>query len=222
MSDKHSILHEFRRGAAHYFVNPITDVLVWLRIHPMVITILGLLIGIAGGVMIAFGLFWQAAIVILFSTVMDLFDGSIARKRNMVTLLGAVMDSIFDRLQEAAVLFGLIVYFVYYADGSSLLENQAPDQVAIILTFVAFFGSVMISYLRARAEGYGITGTSGLITRPERVIIVIICLIFGQPFILVLTLAIATTIGILLRSISIVRRIRHGENAKGPPNGESK
>lgn len=214
-SEDHSFLHTARRTIAHYSVEPITNVLVLLRIHPNVITFVGLAIGIGAGVLVAYGYFWQAGVVIVVGSVMDLFDGSVARKRGMVTLLGAFMDSIFDRLQEGAVLIGLLIYFVYF-------DADAPDQLAIILTFVAFWGSIMISYLRARAEGYDITGTSGIVTRTERVILVVVFLFVAGftavgPIWLVVALTIATGIGIITRSISIVRRIRNIEKDDNNP-----
>ena len=215
-SEDHSFLHTTRRAIAHYSVEPITNVLVRLRIHPNVITFIGLAIGIGAGVLVAYGYFWQAGLVIIFGSVMDLFDGSVARKRGMVTLLGAFMDSIFDRLQEGAILVGLLIYFVYF-------DTDAPHQTGIILTFVAFWGSIMISYLRARAEGYDITGTSGIVTRTERVILVIIFLFIAgftstSPLWLVVALTIATAIGILTRSISIVRRIHRIEKEENSPS----
>jgi len=214
MVDDHSLPHRIRRASAHYFVDPLVCFLVRLRVRPMVITVMGLLTGIGGGAFVAVGWFQAAVGLILLSSLMDLLDGAVARKREMTSLMGAVMDSIFDRFQEGAVFIGLAVFFIYFSGGNYWLGSAAPDTLGTMLTFTAFFGSVMISYLRARAEGYGVTGTSGLVTRPERIIIIVVCLVVNQPLALVIIMSAATAVGIMLRGFSIIRRIHRGESER--------
>ena len=125
-----------------------------------------------------------------FGAILDLLDGSVARRSNKTSRRGALMDSVFDRLQEGAVLLGLLIY---YTAG----ENQ--NQTAAVLTFVAFMGSVMVSYTRARAEALGLAGSAGFFTRPERVIITVAFLLAQIPIWALWILAIGTSISALWR-----------------------
>jgi CDP-diacylglycerol---glycerol-3-phosphate 3-phosphatidyltransferase len=97
-----------------------------------------------------------------------MLDGALARMTGKASRFGALLDSVFDRLSEAAVLFGVLLY---------ALDRGHDDQAA--LAFAAIVGSLMVSYVRARAEGLGVTMTDGLFTRPERVIVLGVALLVG-------------------------------------------
>jgi CDP-diacylglycerol--glycerol-3-phosphate 3-phosphatidyltransferase len=105
----------------------------------------------------------------LFFSALDLLDGALARKTGTVTKFGAVFDSVLDRLSEAAVLAGLL--FHYTERGGHTQE--------IALIYAAIVGSIMVSYVRARAEGIGLELREGLFTRAERVILLGGSLLFG-------------------------------------------
>ncbi|MBI2965208.1 MAG: CDP-alcohol phosphatidyltransferase family protein, partial [Chloroflexi bacterium] len=131
--------------------------------------------------------------------IFDMVDGALARRAGLVSKRGAFLDSTADRVSESALLLGLLVYF---------LAPATADRTAAVLTFVGFAGSVMVSYVRARAEGLGLGGATrfeGLFTRSERVAVVVIGLAVGQPVIVVWILAVGTPLSALQRFWSIWR-----------------
>ena len=105
--------------------------------------------------------------LVAISGIMDIFDGALARKMNLNTDKGAFLDSTFDRLSESVILVALIYFFTK--------ENELN---AVILSSASLVFSLLISYLRARLEGLGYNSKSGFFTRPERILVVTIGLIF--------------------------------------------
>ena len=120
--------------------------------------------GVAGNVGAAvaagFGEFWIAGVVVLIASSLDFLDGALARATDTATAFGSVLDSVMDRVSEAAVLFGLLVYF-----------SERGDQMETLLIFVAAVASIMVSYVRARAEIIGQQMREGIFTRLERVVL---------------------------------------------------
>ncbi|MCM1449319.1 MAG: CDP-alcohol phosphatidyltransferase family protein [Clostridiales bacterium] len=107
---------------------------------------------------------WGGGILILFS-LFDMLDGQVARIGNMQSTFGAMYDSVLDRYSELVTLGGLTFYFL------ELQTNTALGEIGALITFIALIGSIMVSYVRARAEGLGIECKIGLMQRPERVVI---------------------------------------------------
>jgi CDP-diacylglycerol--glycerol-3-phosphate 3-phosphatidyltransferase len=105
----------------------------------------------------------------LFAGAFDLLDGPLARAKGQSTRFGAMLDSSLDRLSEAAVFLGILIYYV---NQNNTWETSLP--------YITFVGSVMVSYLRARAEGLGLKCEVGIFTRAERVIVLAIGLMIGQ------------------------------------------
>ena len=189
-----------RKKLSKWCEDPLVSLLVSLKISPSVITSIGLLIAILAGYFCLLGDFLYAGLLVLFSSLFDLLDGGVARKTGKTSSQGAMLDSVFDRFSEVLVLLGLSVYFIN--NGENLM---------IILSFVALSGSLMVSYIRARAESLGVSGTSGLFTRPERVIIVVICLLINLPNFAVWILAIGTPISALHRLIASLISIKRNQ-----------
>jgi CDP-diacylglycerol--glycerol-3-phosphate 3-phosphatidyltransferase len=106
----------------------------------------------------------------LGGSAMDILDGAVARLGNKETRFGAFLDSVTDRLGEAAALFGLLVFYV-----------RQDHELGAYLAFGAVVISLMVSYLRARAEGLGIPGDVGLMGRPERIVVLVFGLVVGFP-----------------------------------------
>jgi len=125
------------------------------------LTVLGLLGNVAAGALAADGRFFWAGIVVLFSSALDMFDGALARATGQATPFGSVFDATIDRVSEAVVLFGLLLYF-----------SDRGDRTEELLIFVAVVGSILVSYVRARAEIIGLTMKEGAFTRFERVVLV--------------------------------------------------
>ncbi len=155
-----------------------------------------MLVASGAAVLAGFGEFWIAGILVLVGATFDMLDGGIARRTNSVGPQGAIMDSVLDRVSEVAVFVGLIVYY-------SQPENL--DQTAVILALVATAGSLLVSYVRARAESLGLKGTEGLLTRPERVVIMSVLLIIGQPVWALWILGVGTPLSATQRFIAAYR-----------------
>lgn len=147
---------------------PFVRVLVALHITPNMITIAGLLGSIGAAAAIANGELVLGGILVLVFGGLDMFDGAVARATGQATPFGALFDSVLDRLSEAVVLGGILVY-----------ELDRGNEEETVLAFAAVVGSILVSYVRARAEGLDVTMTSGLFTRPERVIVTGAALILG-------------------------------------------
>jgi CDP-diacylglycerol--glycerol-3-phosphate 3-phosphatidyltransferase len=145
------------------------------------LTVLGLAGNLLAAYLVAEGEFIPAGVLVLLSSALDMFDGALARATGQATPFGAVFDATLDRVSEAAVLFGLLVYFT---DESGRTEE--------ILAFVAVVGSILVSYVRARGEIIGLKMRDGLFTRFERVALtgggLIVAGIVGDDYVLTVAL----------------------------------
>lgn len=147
------------RPRLHGILEPIGRSLVKLGVTPTAMTVFGLFVAISGSVVIGFGeLFWGGLIALAGSAI-DGLDGSVARASNRVTIRGAYLDSIFDRIGEISILTGLAV-------------SQRTDARILLLSILAMGGALMIPYIRSKAEELGIDGKGGILGRAERVILV--------------------------------------------------
>ncbi len=149
-------------------LDPIVHALAALGVTPNMLSVAGLLGNAVAGLLIAQGELVAGGIVMLLASALDMLDGALARMTGKASRFGALLDSTFDRLSEAVVLFGVLLY---------TLDRGHDEQAA--LTFVAIVGSLMVSYVRARAEGLGVSMKDGLFTRPERVVVLGVALLFG-------------------------------------------
>ena len=154
----------FRAGLLRYVEVPGAKLLRALGFTPNAITILGFLLSVAAAVLVAYDWLWPGGIVFLVGGGLDLFDGGLARLTGTESPFGALLDSVFDRLGEAALLVGLGIYGL-----RSISDDDQLFFVLIVLLALVF--SQGVSYLRARGEGLGAFTRSGLMTRTERVVI---------------------------------------------------
>jgi len=173
-------LSEIRKTLAYRFTEPLARLLAKTAITPSVITWLGFLLAVGAAVFIVTGHLFTAGWVVLVAGFFDMLDGALARYTNRATRFGAMLDSTLDRLSEAVVLLAILVL---YARGQLVAE--------VLLVGVVLFGSLMVSYIRARAEAIGLQSQVGLFTRPERVIVLALGLLLNQiPYALVSALGI--------------------------------
>jgi CDP-diacylglycerol--glycerol-3-phosphate 3-phosphatidyltransferase len=187
-------LSERLRPKIAVILQPIARGLLKLRITANVLTFLGLLLAAGVGLAAANGQMLFAGILMLLSGPMDALDGAVARQSGNVNKFGAFFDSTCDRYAEGFVLLGLSIF------GLSI-----NDQRFVILSFIAFWGSLLISYTRARAEGLGIDCKVGLFTRMERFMVISIMLIFNQILIGLIVLAVLTHITAVQRIVFVYR-----------------
>ena len=154
---------------------PLMPVVAWLAsagVPPNYVTVAGLLSSLLAGLALAFGHLLQGLIWLIVGLLCDLLDGDLARlKPGHSTRLGAFLDSCADRTSEAFVLGGLLIGKSHHAGGASWAW--------LAVWVLAFSGSFMVSYTRARAEGLGIDCSVGFAERPERMGVLLLLLIFG-------------------------------------------
>ena len=180
-----------------FLVNPILFLLLKLKLTPNAVTFLGFIICCISAYFISSGSFLVGGLLVLFSGFMVIFDGALARKMELMSDRGAFLDSTFDRLSEAIVLIGLIYFF-----------STSNETNLVLLTSLSLVFSILISYLRARIEGLGYNSKGGFFTRPERVLVVSLGLIFFSPELTVTLLAIATTAGLFHRFLIFWRILK--------------
>ena len=149
------------RKSAYQLTEPLVPLLVKTHITPTALTWLGFAISLGATALIATGHLIIAGLVVLVSGFFDMLDGALARHTNRVTRSGAVLDSTLDRVSEAVMLLGVVIYYLSLAD---------PPVIGILFAALALIGSPLVSYLRAKAEAIGLECKIGLFTRPERVV----------------------------------------------------
>tara|TARA_Y100001970_G_C14235685_1_gene861631 strand:+ start:1507 stop:2097 length:591 start_codon:yes stop_codon:yes gene_type:complete len=168
---------------------PIVTFLHKLNISPNLLSVFGLILGIIAAVFIALDDLILAALFLLTGAIADLFDGSLARKFNKETDFGAFLDSVIDRIQELSIFIG----------ATYLLISKENYEWAI-LPVLTLGLSFLVSYSRARGEGLGIqTKDNGIVTRPERLLILIIGLITNQFIIAMMIISLTSLISFIQR-----------------------
>ena len=145
------------------------DRLIESRLTPNAISLVGLVGNVAAAVLVTQRLFFLAGIAFILGSVMDTLDGRYSRMSGKGTMFGAFLDSTLDRIEEGIVLAAVAGYFA--AQG---------DEFAAAMCVVAVLGSLMVSYTRARAEALGVECKVGIATRPVRVVILSIGLVFAK------------------------------------------
>ena len=154
------------RGALRsYFEEPGARLFGTVGLTPNGITLLGFAVCVVSACLVAYEWLVWGGVVFLAGGILDLFDGALARLTGKATAFGALLDSVFDRLGEAALFVGLGVYI--------LRANVSDDYRAyfLIALLLALVFSQGVSYLRARGEGLGVFTRAGVMTRTERVIL---------------------------------------------------
>ena len=161
------------------------------RVSPNTLTLVGLLVSIGSGVLVGCGLLVIGGVVLLLASLFDILDGAVARVTGKVYRYGAFFDSMVDRYAEAATSVGLIVHF-QLASGKATVEP--------ILIIAALAGSLLVSYVRARAQSLGFVCDGGILARPERVVLTVIGLLIPPLLLPVLwILAVLTNVTALQR-----------------------
>lgn len=187
--------------------NNVSLSLVRQRVDPNILSLIGLILGAAGGLFFGLGQPLLAALFVFLCGLFDILDGKVAENAGRRSLFGAIFDSSLDRYSEFFIYFGLAYYFRHHW--------------ALWLIFFTLLGSFMVSYTRARAEGLGMRGNVGLMQRAERMILLIAGALAGAIFVNLRTSMVVVLIIITVAShITAWQRIffvRQGEKAKSQP-----
>jgi CDP-diacylglycerol--glycerol-3-phosphate 3-phosphatidyltransferase len=164
-----------------WYYHPIAEFLNRIGIRPNSVTLIGLAGTVGVAILIAFGHMTWAGILLLVMGPVDAMDGALARLRNETSAWGAFVDSVTDRYSELFLFLGFLLYFMLN-----------PNALGIVLAYLAAAGSVLVSYVKARADASKLDANVGLLTRVERYIVIIPGLIFSSlyPPLLLVALAI--------------------------------
>jgi CDP-diacylglycerol---glycerol-3-phosphate 3-phosphatidyltransferase len=147
----------------------VRDRLIESRLTPNSISLTGLALNVAAAVLVTQRLFFLAGVTFIVGSLMDTLDGRYSRMSGKGTLFGAFLDSTLDRIEEGVVLTTVGAYFA-----------SRGDELAVAAVVVAVLASLMVSYTRARAEALGVECKVGLATRPVRVVVLSIGLVFAK------------------------------------------
>ncbi|GLV55205.1 CDP-diacylglycerol--inositol 3-phosphatidyltransferase [Dictyobacter sp. S3.2.2.5] len=210
-------IQKWARQLAAQIIRPLAN----LGITPNTLTLIGLFFSIVTAVVISQGLFLIGGLLVLFTGIFDLFDGATARLRNIETTFGAFLDSTLDRYSEAIILGGLLFYALFHPTMQANLWFTGSAQVWMIaLIYISIVGSLMVSYTKARAEGLDIECKTGLLARPERVVVLAVGLLFGLTMWALLLLAVFSNITAIERMFAVYRATQHAnkehEEASNP------
>jgi len=152
-----------------WVLDPLAGFLIRLGLTPNMVTGLGLLGNTIGALYLARGEMLTGGLWIALMTPVDALDGTMARLRGEASDFGAFVDSVSDRYSELIIYGGLLYHFL-----------KLGEPLGGMLTFAAAAGSVLVSYVKARAEGLGYEAKVGLLTRAERYIVLAPSLVFNQ------------------------------------------
>jgi CDP-diacylglycerol--glycerol-3-phosphate 3-phosphatidyltransferase len=187
-------LVELRRSAARAITGPLNAVLVKSRLKPNTLTWCALALSLIAAATIATNHPIIGGFLVLISGLFDILDGALARSTNQASRFGAILDSTFDRISDAVLLLGVLALYI-----------KSGSIVEITLVFLALIVSLLTSYVRARAEGLGISCPVGLFTRTERVIILALGLLFSPLY--RFSIFIALLIMVVFGFVTVVQRL---------------
>ena len=195
---------QFRQATLRYVELPGARLFRALHLTPNAVTLLGFAVCAAAAVLVGWGWLLAGGIVFLAGSVLDLMDGALARLTGAVRPFGALLDSVFDRLGEAAIFLGVAIY--------GLRADFSEDYRLFFVTvvFLALIFSQGVSYLRARGEGLGVFTRAGIMTRPERVVLLAIGLITGQIVWFALAIAVVSCVTLFQRLFTIGAELNKG------------
>ncbi len=184
------------KSIQQWFINlidPLIEGIVRLNVHPNHFTVLGLIVSFVGAIFYAYhNIFW-GGVFILLGGICDIIDGKVARKAGLSSKFGALLDSSLDRYAEVFMFLGVAIYFV---------EKHHP--FTSIMVFLALGGSMMVSYVRARAEGLGYECKVGIMQRPERIVYIGISSLI-HPYLLELVVWMIA----ILANFTAIQRMHH-------------
>lgn len=199
-------------------INPLVYGMIKIGITPNVVTTIGFLGNVLAAALMVYAstqetvidqfywIAWSGATIIIFS-LFDMLDGQVARLGGMTSTFGAMYDSVLDRYCELFTLGGITYYLM-----------EIGYEIGAIITFLALIGSIMVSYVRARAEGLDIECKIGFMQRPERVVVTSVaalaCGIYGYNAVVpafdpMLILIVAMGVIAVFANLTAFARIMH-------------
>ncbi len=190
--DRPQTFTDMMRALFKGILDPIAAFLNRLGLTPNMLTIIGLAGNVVGAYYLMKGNMLVGGLVILVMGPIDALDGTMARLRGEPSTFGAFVDSVTDRYSELVIYLGLLLYYL-----------QAGDWLASGLVYLAAAGSVLVSYVRARAEALDYAAKVGILTRLERYVVLVPSLVFNVPTIGVGIIALLANITALQRILYV-------------------
>jgi CDP-diacylglycerol--glycerol-3-phosphate 3-phosphatidyltransferase len=190
----HFNLETFLRKSFKGILDPAGAYLNTTWLKPNTVTILGLVGNFAGALLIALGYIRIGGVIVFLMGPIDALDGTMARLRGEPTGFGGFVDSVTDRYSELVILLGLLIFYI-----------RNPNPLATLLVYLSAAGSVLVPYVRARAEEAGYSASIGILSRVGRYLILAPALMLNIPIYALAIIAVFANITALQR-IAFVRR----------------
>ncbi len=190
---------------AHRLTEPVARVIAKTGITPNALTLLGFLLNVGVAWVLSTGHFLLGGFLVLIVGAFDLLDGALARVTARGTRFGSLLDSTMDRYSEAVLLFGLLWFYAWQ-----------QHTLEVMLLFATIVGSMLVSYVRARAEGLGLDCHVGIMRRTVRICTLAFGLIINQVTIILWILAVLTNLTAAHRLFYVWWRTR--KEQPEPPN----
>lgn len=200
-------------AAAQRVVIPLGTAIGRAGVTPNMVTVIGFLITVAAALLVAQGRLLIGGLVLILGAVLDMLDGAVARATGKGSDAGAFLDSTLDRFSDAGIFVGLLWFYSHpgsMARANEGLSMAAPEVhfLGAGLALACLILSLMVSYVRARAEGLGFTCDVGIAERPERIAVVATGLILNQLVAALIVLAAASAFTVLQRFVHVWRQAR--------------
>lgn len=203
MSKKVNFIPDWLRNGYLNLITPTTDFFIKRGVNPNFFTTVGLIISVIATYILANGHLRLGGALILIGGTFDILDGRVARATNRVTKFGALYDSTLDRYSEVMIFLGLAYYFAF-SSTEWMIGGFNISLLAIFAVSAALGGSIMTSYVRARAEGLGLECKVGVMQRPERVVYLGFGALFHKYTLLLALILIA-----LFANFTAIQRVYH-------------
>ncbi len=200
-SEHRPTLTDLARKWLSWLLEPLARLIIRTGISPNLLTVIGFVLTVGVAYVLATGHLQIGGVLLIVAGTFDALDGTVARLADRKSRFGAFLDSTVDRLSEAVLFLGLLVYYTR--------QGGRPESFLIYATIV---GSLMVSYARARAESLGIECKRGILTRFERTVVLVVGLILDQ-------MLIALWIMAVLSNFTALQRMYHVWRATGGEKG---
>ncbi len=191
---------DWARTQAGVILMPIARVMARLGIHPNTVTLVGFLLQVGVGVVFGLGHLVLGGWLLLVVSPVDALDGALARALDQKSLLGAFLDSTFDRLSDAALILGITVHYL-----------RQGEHLEVVLLLISLVAALMVSYTRARAEALGFPCRVGLLTRLERIVLIAALSAVGLPIVMIWALAVLSVFTVVQRILYVYAVSRREE-----------
>lgn len=178
----------------HFLDRPLGPIAARIKLSPTALTCTGFVISIMAAVVIPIHIL-AGGILILFGNMFDVLDGLVARTNAKVSEFGAFLDSLLDRFSDAFI-FSSIALHLY----------MAGDTLHAVISIASLFGAFGVSYARARAEGLGYECNTGIMERPERILLLAAGCILNKVLVIVLWMILVGSYVTVIQRITYVRK----------------